>query len=141
MNSLFDTNVLSEYKRRSADPGVLAWLAQADFETVFVSVATLSEIRMGIDRLAASRRRDELEQWLTVDLPIEMGDRVLDITLPIADRCGSIRARAFRAGRPMAVIDAMLAATAEVERLTLVTRNVSDFEVWGGPVFNPWTQA
>jgi predicted nucleic acid-binding protein len=140
LNSLFDTNVLSEYKSRSADPGVLAWLAQADFQTVYVSVATLSEIRMGIDRLAAGRRRDELEHWLTAELPLEMGDHVLDITPPIADRCGAIRARAFQAGRPMAVIDAMLAATAEVEHLTVVTRNVRDFEVWGGPLFNPWTR-
>lgn len=52
-----------------------------------------------------------------------------------------VRARAAAAGRTMPMVDALLAATADVHGLTLVTRNVSDFEVWGGPVFNPWTDA
>jgi len=141
VDSLVDTNVLSEYRRPNADPGVVAWMRRVEFQTICVSVVTLSEIRLGIDRLPQGRRRERLEDWLTRELPLEMGDRVLNVTLPIADACGAVRARALAAGRPMAVIDAFLAATAEVAGLTLVTRNVRDFEVWGGPVFNPWTGA
>lgn len=140
MNSLVDTNVLSEYQKPRANPGVITWLRQSEFPTIYISVMTLSEIRMGIDRLAPGRRRDELETWLTSRLLLDMRDQILDVSQPIADVCGAIRARAFNAGRPMAVIDSILAATAEVKGLTLVTRNVKDFEVWGGPVFNPWSE-
>ena len=141
LNSLLDTNIISEWKKPRPDAGVLAWLRNTSFDDCYLSVVTLSEIRVGVDRLAPGRRRDELEHWLTWELPLDFGDRLINVTADIADVCGVLRARSFREGRPMPVIDAYLAATAEVRGLTVVTRNVKDFEAWGGSLFNPWTDA
>ena len=138
MNSLLDTNVVSEFVQARPDPVVLGRLNQLDFSAAHLSVASLSEIRLGIERLPQGRRRAALEQWLVWELPLLLEDKLLPITDAIADRCGVIRAKAFDAGRPMSVIDAFIAATADVHGLTLVTRNVRDFEVWGGPIYNPW---
>ena len=141
MASLLDTNILSEYRRPNANPGVIAWLRKAEFRSVHDSVVTLSEIRYGIDKLPHGRRREELEDWLTWELPLEMHERILQVTDAVADACGALRARASKAGRPIGVLDAFIAATAQVNGLTLITRNVRDFQVWGGPVFNPWSDA
>ena len=140
-NSLLDTNVLSEYRKPDANAGVLDFLRRAEFRSCYLSVITLCEIRFGVERLARGRRRQELDHWLSWDLPLDFGDRILNVYDAIADVAGRILARAMRAGRPMGVMDAFLAATAQVHGLTLVTRNTKDFETWGGPVFNPWVDA
>ncbi len=140
MNSLLDTNVISEYQARNPDPGVIRFLRTLEFRDTYLSVVTLSEIRYGIERGPAGARREQLEHWLDWELPLEFDDRILGIHQSVALAAGEIRAKAANAGRPMGVMDAFLAATAQSHSLTLVTRNVKDFEVWGGPVFNPWTQ-
>jgi predicted nucleic acid-binding protein len=67
--------------------------------------------------------------------------RIIPITLEIADACGRIGGRGRAAGRPIAPMDAFIAATAETSDLTLVTRNTSDFEFLGLPIISPWTTA
>ncbi|MHB8529239.1 MAG: PIN domain-containing protein [Caulobacteraceae bacterium] len=138
-NSLLDTNVLSEYRQPRPGAGVIAFLRQLDSRSVFLSVVTLSEIRFGIERLPAGVRRRQLDHWLNWDLPLDFRDRILVISDPVADAAGRIRARAMSAARPMGVMDAFIAATAEFHGLTLVTRNIRDFEVWGGPLLSPWS--
>ena len=120
------------------DPVVISRLRALDFSLAHLSVATIAEIRLGIERLPLGRRRAELEQWLVFELPLLFEDNLLPITDMVADRCGVIRARSFDAARPMSIADAFKAATADVHGLTLVTRNVRHFEVWGGPILNPW---
>jgi predicted nucleic acid-binding protein len=137
---LLDTNVVSEWARSIPSPSVAAWLAQADEDRLFISVVTLGELRNGVSSLATGRRRDRLEEWLSLDLPARFERRVLPIDAVVADHWGRITAKAKTAGRPMHAIDAFLAATAHVHLLTLVTRNVSDFEAAGTPVFCPWTE-
>ena len=140
MNSLLDTNVLSEYRKPDANPGVIRFLRGLDFHTTYLSVVTLSEIRFGAERMPAGRRRQDIEHWLEWDLPLDFSDRIFGIHTDVAQVAGQVRAKAFNAGRPMGVMDAFIAATADIHGLTVVTRNVRDFEVWGGPVFNPWTE-
>jgi predicted nucleic acid-binding protein len=136
---LLDTNVVSEFIRPRPDPRVLEWLNQLQFSTAHLSVATLSEIRMGIERLPHGRRREALEDWLAEELLPQFGSRLLVIDEAVAERCGVIRSRAYDSGKPIAVMDAFLAATADIHGLTLVTRNVKDFAAWGGPILNPWS--
>jgi toxin FitB len=136
---LLDTNVVSEWARSIPSPGVAAWLSQADEDRLFISVVTLGELRNGVSSLATGRRRERLEEWLSRDLPARFERRVLPIDAVVADHWGRITAKAKAVGRPMHAIDAFLAATAQVHLLTLVTRNVSDFEVAGTPLFCPWT--
>jgi predicted nucleic acid-binding protein len=138
MNFLVDTNVVSEWVKPRPDPGVVAWMAGADEDRVFLSVVTLAELRYGIERLAAGRRRRQLEDWLQLDLPTRFERRVLAIDGVIADVCGRLTARAEAAGRPIETMDALLAATAHVYGLTLVTRNTSDFKPLLRSVVNPW---
>jgi predicted nucleic acid-binding protein len=125
---LLDTNVLSEFKRRGQpDPQVQDWLRAIDPDLLWVSVLSFGEIRKGIQRLAAGKRRTELEQWLEHDLDQWFEERVLPVTKPIAERWGVLSARGLDKGTPLTIIDGLIAATAEEHRLTMVTRNVKDF--------------
>ena len=136
---LLDTNVLSEFKRRGEpDPRVRAWLAATDPDLLWTSVLSFGEIRKGIERLAAGKRRAELETWVENDLQQWFEERCLQITKPIADSWGVLSARALDNGSPLPNIDGLIAATAIENDLTLVTRNVRNFAGLGIAVFNPW---
>ncbi|HVT19437.1 MAG TPA: PIN domain-containing protein [Thermoanaerobaculia bacterium] len=87
---------------------------------------------------ASGKRRDRLATWLTGNLPARFEGRILDIDRRIAEAWGIVMARGQRAGQHVGVFDAFFAATAEVHRLTLVTRNVGDFLKLGVPLLNPW---
>jgi toxin FitB len=139
MSFLLDTNVVSEWMKPRPNPGVVAWLAAADEDRTFLSVITLTELRYGIERMADGNRRKRLEGWLTVELPLRFEGRILPIDPSVADVCGTVVARSEAVGRRMEVMDAFLAATAEVHRLTVVTRNASDFLAVVRNVLNPWT--
>jgi toxin FitB len=140
MKFLVDTNVISEPMRARPNAGVLAWLAGVDEDSVFLSVVTITELRYGIERLARGRRRDHLDTWLRKDLVSRFEGRILPVDLGIADACGRLVARSESVGRPIEPRDAFIAATAEVHSLTLVTRNVSDFEATLKAVVSPWLE-
>ena len=88
--------------------------------------------------LPPSKRRTQLEQWLDRDVPERFEGRILPVDQSISDRWGLLRAQAKMKGRPLSVIDALLAATALQHNLTIVSRSVSDFSVEGLAVVNPW---
>jgi predicted nucleic acid-binding protein len=136
---LLDTNVLSEFNRRGdPNPLVKQWLEAADTGSLYVSVLTLAGIRFGVELLPQSKRRTQLEEWLDRDLPEWFDDRNLPVHRSIADRWGVLRAQAQMKGRPLSVVDGLLAASALQHNLTIVSRNVSDFTAVGVAVFNPW---
>jgi len=139
MSFLLDTNVVSEWMKPRPNPGVVAWLADVDEDRVFLSVITLTELRYEIERMPPGHRRKRLDQWLEEELPLRFEGRILSIDPAIADACGKVVARSEALGRRMEAMDAFLAATAEVHRLTLVTRNTSDFQPTVKGVLNPWT--
>lgn len=140
MSFLLDTNVVSEWVKPRPDPRVVAWLADVDEDRVFLSVMTVGELRHGIERLPAGRRRERLDEWLRDELPHRFEGRVLSIDAAVADAWGVIVAQRERAGRPIGAIDAFVAATAEVHDLTLVTRNASDFRSSVKTILDPWTR-
>jgi hypothetical protein len=139
MSLLLDTNVVSEGMKPQPNAGVIAWMQTVDEDRVYISVVTLTELRYGIERLAAGGRRKRLEDWLQRELPLRFEGRILPIDETIADVSGRLVARSEAAGRPIEAMDAFLAATAEVHRLTLVTRNQSDFKAVLKTTLNPWT--
>jgi len=134
---LLDTNAVSEWVKLRPNPGLIAWMESADEDRTFISVVSLAELRYGIDRMDAGKRRDRLEQWLQDELPLRFEGRILPIDLTVADAWGRLVSRGESVGRPISAMDAFLAATAEVHRLTLVTRNVSHFPLLKA-VLNPW---
>lgn len=137
MTYLLDTNILSETRKRNPAPGVVNWIKSTPPDHLHVSVLTLGEIMQGIARLRA--RGDHLqagilERWLDA---IETGfaDRALPVTLRVAADYGR-----HQPPSPVPVVDALIAATARVNGLTIVTRNVRDFELAGVPVINPFAE-
>jgi toxin FitB len=137
---LLDTNVVSEWVRPRPEPRVAGWLGEVDEDRVFISVVTLAELRHGVERLLASRRKERLDDWVRRDLPLRFEGRVLPVDAAVADRWGVLVARGEQRGRPISAMDAFLAATAELHELTLVTRNTSDFTDSVTSLFDPWSQ-
>ena len=135
MSFLVDTNVLSELRKgERADRGVRNWFEGAGEEDLFTSVLVLGEVRRGIE---AVRRRDvpsalALEQWL-LRLTQTFGDRVLSVDGAVADRWGVLNVP-----DPLPTVDGLLAATALVHDLTLVTRNVRDVARTGVRCLDPF---
>ncbi len=138
MSFLLDTNAVSEWVKPRPDPGLMGWMESADEDRIFISVVTLAELRYGAERLAAGKRRQQLERWLQNELPLRFEGRIIPVDSQIADAWGRTIARSESTGRPMGVIDAFLSATAEVNRLTLITRSISDFPLLN-TIVNPWT--
>jgi predicted nucleic acid-binding protein len=135
---LLDTNVIFELIRPEPDDQVRRWIEETDESILFLSVLTLGEIRNGVQRLRSGQRRGRLESWLQVDLPSRFQGRLLPIDTAIADRWGRVSAIAAAKGKPVPVIDGLLATTAIHHNLTLVTRNNSDVSGTGVPTLNPW---
>jgi toxin FitB len=131
---LVDTNILSELRKGDrANEGVRAWFATADDGDLFTSVLVLGEVRRGIESI---RRRDvpsalALEQWLS-RLTTSFSDRILPIDAQVADRWG-----ALNVPDPIPTVDGLLAATAFVHDLVLVTRNIRDVEGTGVRLLDP----
>ena len=139
MSYLLDTNVVSESIKPRPDTGVVDWLAQSDEDSIYISVVTIAEISDGIERLPPGKKRTLLNQWLHDQLSERFSGRVLSIDATIADACGRLVGRSHRGGRPLELHDAYIAATAEVRGLTLVTRNVTDFQAHVKTIVNPWS--
>lgn len=140
MSFLLDTNVISEGSKQRPDAGVMDWLASIDEEQLHLSIVSLAELRHGVERLDAGRRKAALDLWLTEQLPLRFDDRLLPVDAETADAWGRIVAAAQAVGRPIGAMDAFIAATAKRHQLMLVTRNVADFEATGVRLFNPWSQ-
>jgi predicted nucleic acid-binding protein len=134
---LLDTNAVSEWVKPRPNAGVIRWMESADEDRVFLSVISLAELRYGVERMAAGTRRHRLEKWLQEELPLRFESRILPVDPEVAKALGRAVAQAESVGRSMSVMDAFLAATAEVYNLTLITRNVSHFAAVKA-VFNPW---
>lgn len=135
MNYLLDINVLSELRRKSPAENVLKWFAQRPSTTMYLSVLTLGEIRKGLAKVQETARSDALSNWLEADVPTFFAGRILSVDANVADRWGRLQAEL---GRPLPAVDSLLAATALVHNLTVVTRNVKDFAGLGVALIDPW---
>jgi predicted nucleic acid-binding protein len=133
---LVDTNVVSEIRRGDrADPGVVRWAAETPVEEIGTSVIVLAEICRGIELI---RRRDpdqakSLDRWFS-QMRTRLANRVLPIDEPIAEAWARLGIP-----NPVSLIDGLLAATAKVHGLTLVTRNVADIARTGVMVLDPFS--
>ena len=135
MSYLIDTNVLSELRRREPDANVVRWISDRPVSTLYLSVLTLGELRKGIESLQEAERKRRLVDWLEAELPAFFAGRILPVDERVAERWGRLAALH---GRPVPVIDSLLAATALCHGLTLVTRNLKDFRHPDLVVLDPW---
>ncbi|MGB8211969.1 MAG: type II toxin-antitoxin system VapC family toxin [Anaerolineales bacterium] len=138
MKYLFDTCVISELVSKQPSARVVEWIDSLDPDDVYLSVITIGEIVKGIEKLPPSRRKTELHTWLKEDLLARFQGKIIPVDAGVIVEWGILAARVESAGKPMPAMDALIAATAKVNQLTLVTRNVSDFEAAEMQVLNPW---
>lgn len=138
MSWLLDTCALSEYAKKAPTQEVIAWLDEQDEASLFISVITLGEIEKGILKLRASdpRRSQKLTAWLG-KVEQRFAGRILPLDAAALHVWAQIAAHSELAGQPLPVMDGLLMATAQCHGLTVVTRNVQDFELYP-QVFNPW---
>ncbi len=138
---LLDTVVLSELRKAKPNAGVLAFLTTQASETTFLSALTIGEIEAGITKkrgletASSAGFADELAQWL-IATELQFAQNILPITPQIAKLWGRLCVQTGNKG-----IDNLIAATALCHNLTMVTRNVKDFEQTGVAVVNPFTSA
>ena len=138
MNYLLDTCVISELVKPAAAENVTSWISDGLEETIHLSVITIGEIQKGITKLPASAKKRQLQSWLDNDLIERFENRIVPIDQKIARMWGKILAQAEKKGRQIPAIDGLIAATGLAYDMTVVTRNVSDMQVDGLYVFNPW---
>lgn len=138
---LVDTNIISEVLRPAPDARVAVWSQEVSKYLLFLSVVSMGELRKGITIMPAGTRRTQLEKSIEDLVPAWFAGRILPVTQPIAERWGVLEGRRQLMGRPIHVPDAQIAATALDHGLTVVTRNVKDFEHLGVTILNPWGSA
>lgn len=138
MTYLLDTNALSEPNKRRPDVAFVEWFDATPSEVKYTSVICLGELRKGVAMLDAGPRREQFEQARR-DLAHWFGGRVLPVEALAAAAWGEVAALHQREGKMVAVTDELIAATAIVHDLTVVTRNVRDFEHAGCRVLSPWS--
>lgn len=138
MRFLLDTCVISEVIRPNPSAKVIEWIASEDENNLFISVLTFGELHKGIERLAESKRKAELHDWVENDLKERFMSRTIEIDLQVAMTWGKIQAIAELSGRPFPAVDALIAATGIARHLTVVTRNAADMKESGVLLHNPW---
>lgn len=138
MMFVLDTNVVSELRKvriGKADMNVTAWTESVDAAEIFVSAITIMELELGV--LSIERKDAKqgamLRSWLELHVLPEFSERTLPIDTAVAQRCARLHIPDKRSER-----DALIAATALVHGMTVVTRNVADFKLTGVTVINPW---
>jgi len=134
---LLDTNVPSEAIRLRVDERVDGWLRSHDDESLYLSAITIGELRKGLSLHPEGKRRVQIQEWFESEIIPMFAERLLPVTQAIAERWGMFSARQ-QMGKPLSMADGLIAAPALEHGLTLVTRNVKDFEGLDARILNPW---
>jgi len=135
VNYLIDTNIISEVRKgRRCNPNVASWYEKIEDASLYLSVLVIGEIRKGIERvrLRDSAQANAIENWLAA-VDSAFGERILPVDRAVANEWGRLNVR-----RPLPVIDGLLAATAKIHHMTLVTRDtvgIADLDI---PILNPF---
>lgn len=135
MKYLIDTNIISEVRKgKRCDANVARWYEKIEDASLYLSVLVIGEIRKGIEkiRFKDAVQANAIENWL-VAVDKAFGERILPVDRAIANEWGRLNA-----SRPLPVIDGLLAATAKIHRMTLVTRNTADIDDLGVHIFDPF---
>jgi predicted nucleic acid-binding protein len=135
---LLDTNVISELRRPRPEPRVVSVIASEPLERLFVSAVTLAEIRFGIERVEAATKRAELSDWLNPQGPAFVRGSVLPVSEDVIFKWRVLVEAGRKARHTFTQPDLFIAATALHYGLTILSRDVADYERAKVPVLNPW---
>ena len=137
---LLDTNILSELRRSKPQPKVLAFIESLPLDQVYVSVATLAELRYGVELLTDAARRADLNGWPTNVIRPMFDQRVIPVTEDILVKWRLMVEEGRKTGHTFSQPDLIIAASAAHHGMTVVTRDRSQFDKARVPVINPWDQ-
>jgi toxin FitB len=138
---LIGTNVISELTKPLPDPAVVDWFANTPVQSIYISAVTLCEMHRGLALMPAGKRKNALKTATDAVIQEDFAQRCLSLDARCAPVYGSLAARQQQQGRACGAEDAMIAAIALANRLTLVTRNTKDFEGIDSLVLlNPWNE-
>jgi predicted nucleic acid-binding protein len=140
VNYLLDTCVISELPKKQPNQGLVDWIKQQEHTRLFISSITLGEIQKGISKLPASAKKDDLQAWLHKDVRARFTGQIIAIAVNEALKWGELQAATEAQGKPMPIVDSLIAATAIFQEMTLVTRNTKDVEASGVKLLNPWQE-
>lgn len=139
MKYLLDTCVISEIIKPQPNEDVVLWLQNQDEDSLYLSVLTFGEIEKGIEKAAHTTRKTRLRLWMEEDLKKRFEGRILPIDLKVAVKWGECQGVAERLGKPMPVIDGLIAVSGIVHNCIVVTRNISDMEQSSAELLDLWT--
>jgi predicted nucleic acid-binding protein len=138
---VWDTNVVSELMRPEPSEQVVEWTDRQPADEVFVTAITVAELLYGIGRLPTGRRRSELSELFDDMITQDFEQRVLAFDVVAAAHYADIVVERERAGRPISMADAQIAAICRSHGATVVTRNAGDFADVGVDIVNPWASS
>ena len=138
MSFLIDTCCISELTKKSPDRNVVSWFSRHDETEMYLSVITFGELVKGVEKLSESKKKAELIHWVNSDLRQRFRNRILDISLAEVKKWSEVLTECEVKGTPIPAIDALIASTALVHDVTVVTRNTSDMQPSGVAIVNPW---
>jgi predicted nucleic acid-binding protein len=139
MNYLLDTCLISELAKPEPHKKVIDWVLSENETGFYLSVLTFGELHKGVEKLAESKKKDELRIWIEYELKNRFQNRIIGIDMYVSVIWGKILCVAEKKGKPMPAIDSLIAATGIAHDLTVVTRNVTDMEQSGVRLLNPWS--
>lgn len=137
MKYLLDTCVVFELIRKKPNQGVVDWLADKEEFSLFLSALTIGEIKKGISKLPNSKKKEDLGRWL-FQLQKRFDNRIIPIDSDISLKWGQVQGELEQSGKAMPSIDALIASTALVHNLIIVTRIAKDIKQSKVETINPW---
>lgn len=141
MKYLLDTNIISEFVSKKPNQKVLDYVNSLDENDIYLSVITIGEIRFGIEKLDKEKQKKKiksLSDWLNNDLMQRFEGRVLDIDMETMLKWGKINAQLQKIGKPMPIMDSLIASSCLSKEFVLITRNEKDFYSFEIEMVNPF---
>ncbi len=141
MKYLLDTNIISEFISKKPNQNVLNFVNSINEKDIYLSVITIGEIKVGIEKLNTdthNKKINILSNWLENDLMQRFKDRILEIDINIILKWGEITGKLQKTGKPIPIMDSLIAATCLVNGLILITRNSKDFYNFDIEIINPF---
>lgn len=138
MRYLLDTNIISELISKQPNENVLSFLEKESESSIFLSVITIGEIKSGIEKLQDHNKKIKLLTWLYDDLLKRFSGKIIDIDVEVMLEWGKLNQKLKSIGKPMPIMDSLIASTCSVKNLILVTRNEKDFQNIDINIINPF---
>ena len=138
MNYLLDTFVLTEFSRRKPAPKLMRWMDSIAEESLYISAVTIGELQRSIEALPDSQRKNDLMVWLNEGLKERLKEHILPLETVTFTLWGSLSSWKEQDGKPMGMIETLIAATALRHNLTIVTNQPEAYLRCGAHVVNPW---